>query len=569
MREGQRSHDFRKSEMNDNTTETVWLRASSISLRFLLSSVILVGSAHSAEPHNFTAPDAEFIRAAEIAREHSARFWSGEQLPGDWFAPCPIQWPQTTGPGSGWTSFQFQRGEVFGWQMTLRGERSQVLADVIPHEVDHAVRATLCRRPLPRWLDEGCASLFESADSHERLREVLRTAQCPLLTTTTLNESNYPTDERQLAQLYAEGFSLVEYLLTLGTPQDLLRVQQSEASPTQSLVQVYRIETPQLLANWQTWQRQRLRVGSRCDCVNCPYHRTRPGSTVEPAKPRLTIWTAEWCEPCQRFHADWKANSQLRQTIESHYQVVVRDWDQDRSLANRSGISTVPTFQAEQREVQGYLGPDWLLEQLGLKPPRSEPRPSPAEPPPKTEHSPTVPSQEAPPKIAPLVIPTGPPLLSLPPLTQHPEPPPADTSRPSIGGRLVALAPMVISVLTSLGVISGTAFTGGIGGVALMIVWRLIKRRATRAATSKASQGGTSGSAAPFPRELDEAGELLGLRKSEGRVATLDTLRGMFLDDELSKLHDSPDPTAAALAQKLRAAIDKRVDEVAPLTTRS
>ena len=131
------------------------------------------------------------------------------------------------------------------------------------------------------------------------------------------------------------------------------------------------------------------------------------------------------------------------------------------------------------------------------------------------------------------------------------------------------MVPKLISVLTSLGVLSGSAFTGGIGGVALMLAWRLLKRRATRVASGKTSQGGTSGSAAPFPRELDEAGELLGLRRSEGRVATLDTLRGMFLDDELSKLHDSPDPTAAAIAQKLRAAIDKRVDEVAPLTTKS
>lgn len=555
--------------MNDNTAEAVRLPATWICLRHLLFSIQLVGSAHSAEPHNFTAPDAEFLRAAETAREHSARLWSGQQLPGDWFAPCPIQWPQTTGPGSGWTSFQFQRGEVFGWRMTLRGERSQVLADVIPHEVDHAVRATLCRRPLPRWLDEGCASLFESAASHERLREVLRTVQRPLLTTDSLNESSYPADESQLAQLYAEGFSLVEYLLTLGTPQDLLRVQQATEPPTRSLVQVYRIETPQLLANWQTWQRQRLRAGSRCDCVNCPFHRTRPSSAVVPARPTLTIWTAEWCEPCQRFHADWRTDPQLRKTIESRYQIVERDWDRDRSLANRSGISTVPTFQADQREVQGYLGPDWLLEQLGLRPPKPKEGQAPAEPPPKTEVTPAASPPEVPPKIAPLVIPTGPPLLSLPPLAERPESLPAETSRPGIRGRLVELAPMVISVLTSLGVISGTAFTGGIGGVALMILWRLLKRRATRAASGKTSQGGTSGSAAPFPRELDEAGELLGLRKSEGRVATLDTLRGMFLDDELSKLHDSPDPAAAAIAQKLRAAIDKRVDEVAPLTTKS
>jgi hypothetical protein len=535
-----------------------------------LISLLFISPLHSAEPHNFTAPDIEFIRAAETAREYSARFWSGQCLPGDWYAPCPIVWPQTSGPGSGWTSFQFQRGEVFGRRMTLRGERTQVLADVIPHEVDHAVRATLCRRPLPRWLDEGSASLFESELSHNRLREVLRTTRRPLLTPSTLDEASYPADEAQLAQLDSEGFSLVEYLLSLGTPRDLLRVQQAAEPPSRSLVRVYRIETPQLLANWQTWQRQRLRVGTRCDCVNCPYHRSRPTNTTVPAKPVLTIWTAEWCEPCQRFHADLRDNSAFRKALESHYQLVERDFDQDRSFATQQGISTVPTFQTQAREIHGYLGSDWLLEQLGLKSLSTQEGEAPAEPLPKIEVTP--PAENAatapvvPPRIAPLVVPTGPSLLTLPPPAPLPT---AAPSRSGAGGWMLDMAPKVISVLTSLGVLSGTAFTGGIGGVALMLAWRLLKRRATRVASGKTSQGGTSGSAAPFPRELDEAGELLGLRRSEGRVATLDTLRGMFLDDELSKLHDSPAPTAAAIAQKLRAAIDKRVDEVAPLTTKS
>ena len=556
--------------MNNKTDELI--RHPFAFLRFLPISLLLIGTAHTAEPRNFTTPEIEFVRTAEAARERSARFWSGQRLPGDWYAPCPILWPQTAGAGSGWTSFQFQRGEVFGWQMTLRGERSQVLADVIPHEVDHAVRATLCRRPLPRWLDEGSASLFESEPSHDRLRGVLRTTHRPLLTPSTLDESSYPGDEAQLAQLYAEGFSMVEYLLTLGTPRDLLRVQQSADPPSRSLVQVYRIETPQLLANWLTWQRLRLKAGTRCDCVSCPYHRTRAANTTAPTKPVLTIWTAEWCEPCQRFHADLRSNTAFRNRLESRYQLIDRDFDQNRSLATQQGISTVPTFQSGGREIHGYLGPDWLLEQLGLKAPNTREGEAPAEPPPKPDKPSggnVAPPDVVPVRIAPLVVPIRPPLLT-PPKPAEPQASLTSVSpQPSgIRGWLLDLAPTVISVLTSLGVISGTAFTGGIGGVALMLVWRLLKRRATRVASDKTSQGGTSGAAAPFPRELDEAGELLGLRKSEGRVATLDTLRGMFLDDELSKLHDGPDTAAAAIAQKLRAAIDKRVDEVAPLTTR-
>lgn len=71
----------------------------------------------------------------------------------------------------------------------------------------------------------------------------------------------------------------------------------------------------------------------------------------------------------------------------------------------------------------------------------------------------------------------------------------------------------------------------------------------------------------PFPRGLDEARQLLGLRQSEGRVAILDALRGMFLDDELDKLTRF-DPSTEAIVHRLREAIDRRVDEVAPLSTR-
>ena len=74
----------------------------------------------------------------------------------------------------------------------------------------------------------------------------------------------------------------------------------------------------------------------------------------------------------------------------------------------------------------------------------------------------------------------------------------------------------------------------------------------------------------PLPRELDEAGELLRLRHREGRVAALDALRGMVLDDELERLAaDSPHGSGdAAAAARLRTLVDDRVRQIAPLSVR-
>ncbi len=70
--------------MNHNTTDTAWLHASSITLRFLFL-LLLVSSAQSAEPHNFTAeppiPSSSALRKQLVS---VPPFWSGRQLPGDW-----------------------------------------------------------------------------------------------------------------------------------------------------------------------------------------------------------------------------------------------------------------------------------------------------------------------------------------------------------------------------------------------------------------------------------------------------------------------------------------------------
>ncbi len=520
---------------------------------------------------NFSTNDSELHSTAEAARERSAKFWSGQSLPGNWFTPCPVHWSNRAGPGTGLTSFQIQNGEVYGWQMTLRGDRVTVLRDVIPHEVDHTVRASLCRRPLPRWLDEGCASLFESESSHDQLRQLRLTSRQTLLNPASIDQLRYPESAGDTSRLYAEGFSLVEFLLSRGTPSDLLRVQLADEPPSRSLVTVYRADLPRLFSEWHSWEKKRLSAGTRCDCVNCPWHR-RPATPLPSnnsvsqsphspigQRPTLTIWTASWCAPCQQFHRDLTSNTSFRQQLESRFQLVIQDCDTAQQHAAQAGIQSVPVFLTPDRRVEGYLGPEWLLQQLGIQKlmPRDLP---PAEPEFPRLISPTVPS----------------PAEQAPPAPAHPKPksiesPEVTTGASSLWSRVLNMAPVVVTVLTSFGVIGGTAVTGGIGGVALMLLLKVLQRRATRASQGKAShtEGGVAPPAhAPFPRELDEAGELLGLRQSEGRVATLDALRGMFLDDELEKLTADSDPQVASLIHRIRTAVGNRVDEVAPLTTK-
>jgi len=49
-------------------------------------------------------------------------------------------------------------------------------------------------------------------------------------------------------------------------------------------------------------------------------------------------------------------------------------------------------------------------------------------------------------------------------------------------------------------------------------------------------------------------------------VGILDALRGMFLEDEIEKLK-ATNPEADSIINQLAEAIDRRVDDVAPLST--
>ncbi|WP_437186019.1 hypothetical protein SH668x_003146 [Planctomicrobium sp. SH668] len=155
---------------------------------------------------------------AEYWRNELAIQWLGKALPNNWSHPCPITVQVTNGGAGGQTTFTFENGEVYGWKMQVEGSLERILDSVIPHEVNHTIFASHFRRPMPRWADEGAASLIEheseQAQQIHRLNRVMNTPkQIPLKDLLAIRE--YPADMQDVLTLYAEGFSLASFLVGL------------------------------------------------------------------------------------------------------------------------------------------------------------------------------------------------------------------------------------------------------------------------------------------------------------------------------------------------------------------
>lgn len=543
-------------------------------LRFLMASagfVLALMPDIALAAGNFTHPDTAVVTAAEQARRESAIFWTGNELPGRWSTPCPITVEPADHSGGGATRFHFDRGEVSGWEMRISGRRHELLHDVIPHEVDHMVRASLVRRPIPRWLDEGCAMLFESPESHRRFRERVPQYLSEPIDTAFLDRMDYPADSRSLDHQYVVGFSLVEFLLDRGGPNRLLAFQQDVRNPSQKLSDFYGL-SPELLTNqWRDWAVARCRESVECHQANCrPFSMNVPETgrqNVVPSLPVLTVYTSATCGPCRRFRQDLESDPAFRQALLQRFELRIVDVDQNPLVVISRQITSVPTFETARGRLAGYEGSAWLLQQLGITPPVENSATGTAEAPESPASSPAPPAIETSP-VKPQVTPTT-----------SSEPEKETTPSPAVVA-VPVLRKAVAFALTSLelaGVVSGSVATGGLGAVAVALLLRRLRRRTRDPTTANSTAPATfdavekarsAAGPAPFPRLLDEARELLQLRQSEGRVAALDALRGMVLDDELDRIHHTGDSSAQQFVQQLREALSNRLNEVAPVATK-
>jgi hypothetical protein len=194
----------------------------SVALNTVLLSLALGSVEGEFTSSNFAvhAPSTEIARqvaeAAEDSRRKLAIQWYGHEI-NNWGSPCEVSVIVGKNLGAGGaTRFKFDRGEVYGWKMEVQGSLERILDSVIPHEVNHTILACYFRRKVPRWADEGAATVVEHISEKGRsfdLAEKLVNQGRRIPLRVLLNMTQYPKDTDQVLAMYAQGYSLTEFLI--------------------------------------------------------------------------------------------------------------------------------------------------------------------------------------------------------------------------------------------------------------------------------------------------------------------------------------------------------------------
>lgn len=193
-----------------------------LSLSILCFLPALLGA--SFESPNFVvhAPTEELAamvaEAAEASRKSIAEEWLGREL-APWSAPCEVfVTPGGTRP-DGATTYRVRYGATAGLRIDLSGPVERILDSVLPHEMTHAVLSSHFEQPLPRWADEGAATLAEAEVQRRRQAQIVRELvksrhRIPLRR--LLSMRDYPHQMHDTMTLYCMGFSLSEFLVETG-----------------------------------------------------------------------------------------------------------------------------------------------------------------------------------------------------------------------------------------------------------------------------------------------------------------------------------------------------------------
>lgn len=240
------------------------MEARLVSTAFVAAALVSLGASHRTANFMVRAASPEVAKEVALAAEEYRRAlaieWLGKEMP-NWYQPCPIT--VEVGPrlgAGGATSFMFDHGEVFGWQMSIQGSRERILDSVLPHEVTHTIFASYFRRPLPRWADEGASSTVE----HESERRKQQRMLIQFLQThrgIAFNDmfamKQYPQD---ILPLYAQGHSLATFLVAQGGKRKFLKYVKDGLESNNwraATVAHYRFESLGKLQNaWLEWVRR-------------------------------------------------------------------------------------------------------------------------------------------------------------------------------------------------------------------------------------------------------------------------------------------------------------------------
>ncbi len=196
--------------------------------------------------------------SAERYRKELALLWLGKKLP-DWPFPCHIEVTLTLKRPQGFTSIDFDQGEVHFRKVEVQGSLERILKGPLPHELTHVIFQQFFATPPPRWADEGGAILSEDgvqgALQHQLLRKMIADQRhFPLRRLFEMRD--YPRD---VLCLYAQGHSVAHFLVAEKDHKTfLVFVRDGTANGWDEAVKTqYGYETvEQLEAAWMNWLRR-------------------------------------------------------------------------------------------------------------------------------------------------------------------------------------------------------------------------------------------------------------------------------------------------------------------------
>lgn len=180
--------------------------------------------------------------ANEIAKLCEARCaqlrtkWLGLDTPADWNVRCDVVLHATqesylaavgkAGVGTlGSSLVHYEKNQVAGRRIDLLARDRRLALSALPHELTHVVLADrFGQQALPRWADEGIATLADSAEKQRLhlvdLQRGMASGQT-LRLTELLFATEYPA-AHQRAIYYGSSLALVRYLSTLDRAERVL-----------------------------------------------------------------------------------------------------------------------------------------------------------------------------------------------------------------------------------------------------------------------------------------------------------------------------------------------------------
>lgn len=174
----------------------------------------------------------ELAKEAEHLRRQLSEKWLGKTTD-NWCPKCQIivyptqrKYVAAVGRGSeatvGSSLVDVKNGVISSRQIDLSGESKDYLSSSLPHELTHVVlRDGFVTTRLPRWADEGMATLADTSAKQLRHNNDLRNAvrRNDLLAVAELLDTDGYPRMTKFGVFYGESLSLTSFLVTRGGPQ--------------------------------------------------------------------------------------------------------------------------------------------------------------------------------------------------------------------------------------------------------------------------------------------------------------------------------------------------------------